>query len=194
MGRKSKADERRETILAAFERCVVHYGIDVPLERVAEEAGVQRSLIRHYLGNREEVVGQLIDRIGEAYPRAAAAQFDEALARGPESLLDLLFSPYPGAAEWDAVINAVASTAPERYPEAKQRLAGMLDTIIADLSARLGASFPAAAPDVCLQVASGLLFLSQGYDALRCFGVPPEPARASARRLLADLEEGAGHE
>ena len=48
MGRKSRAEERRELILAAFERCIAHHGIDVPLEQIADEAGVQRSLIRHH--------------------------------------------------------------------------------------------------------------------------------------------------
>jgi AcrR family transcriptional regulator len=187
MGRKSKIDERREHILAAFERCIVSYGIDVSLERIAEEAGVKRSLIRHYLGNRDEVVGQLIARIADAYPSVAAAEFEKALVQGVEGFLELLFNPYLGTTEWGAVINSVANTAPERYPEAKRRLGVMLDTMVADLAVRLSVHFPAVTLATCREVAYGLLYLSQGYDVLQSFGMSAEYARASARRLLADL-------
>lgn len=56
---------RRPQILDAFAACVARYGIDgSTLDRVAEEAGVTRALVRHYLGNRDEVVVALAEHHG----------------------------------------------------------------------------------------------------------------------------------
>jgi len=64
MARPSVADERREQILAAFEACVVRQGLDrTTLNDIAEAAGQPRSLIRHFTGNRENLVSLLIDRL-----------------------------------------------------------------------------------------------------------------------------------
>ncbi|NJM06754.1 TetR/AcrR family transcriptional regulator [Candidatus Gracilibacteria bacterium] len=92
MGRKSLAEERREDILAAFERCIARYGIDVPLEQIADEAGVKRSLIRHYLGNRDELVEQVIERIAVEYPRQVASFIIAYRERGLADLLDAFLS------------------------------------------------------------------------------------------------------
>ena len=63
MGRPSKKAERTEEIFQAFQRCVIRFGLEgSTLERIAEEAGLQRSLVRHYVGNRSELVEQLAER------------------------------------------------------------------------------------------------------------------------------------
>jgi AcrR family transcriptional regulator len=63
MARPSKAEERKEQILDAFERCVVLEGIQgVTLEKVAKEAGLPRSLVRHFVGNRDDMVAAVFDR------------------------------------------------------------------------------------------------------------------------------------
>ena len=64
MGRPKLDDVRRPQILDAFAACVARYGIDgSTLDRVAEEAGVTRALVRHYLGNRDEVVVALAEHV-----------------------------------------------------------------------------------------------------------------------------------
>lgn len=63
MPRPSVKKERTEEILQAFERCVVRYGVEgSTLERLAEESGLQRSLIRHYVGNRDDLIKALLQR------------------------------------------------------------------------------------------------------------------------------------
>ena len=55
MARPSVKEERREQILTAYEQCVARYGVEgATLDKVAEEAGLARPLIRHNIGNREE--------------------------------------------------------------------------------------------------------------------------------------------
>ena len=61
MGRPSLANVRREQILDALERCLARDGlVGTTLEAVAEEAGVRRPVIRHYFGNRDELVAAVM--------------------------------------------------------------------------------------------------------------------------------------
>lgn len=57
MGRRDLSEERRPQIIAAAKRAITKYGIDgATQERIAEEAGMSRPHIRHYLGNRDELL------------------------------------------------------------------------------------------------------------------------------------------
>ncbi len=63
MPRPSLKAERREMILDAMERCVIRDGlVGATLERIAEEAGMRRTLLRHNVGNREQLVEALLGR------------------------------------------------------------------------------------------------------------------------------------
>lgn len=73
MGRKSLAEERIEQILDAFEACIVEYGFaGASLQRIADRAGVQVSIINHYIGNRQALVTAMIDRFAAAFAQDAA--------------------------------------------------------------------------------------------------------------------------
>lgn len=64
MGRKSLKTERVGEILDAFERCVESKGLQAStLDDIAEEAGMARRMIRHYVGNRKEVIDAGVERI-----------------------------------------------------------------------------------------------------------------------------------
>jgi AcrR family transcriptional regulator len=198
MGRKSLAEERREEILAAFERCIGRYGIDVPLERIADEAGVQRSLIRHYLGNREELVAQLIERIAAEYPRRVSELIERERGGGPTGLLDLMFplgeaeqprEVVPGSG-WDALITAVMSAAQGRYPQAKHRLAQMMEQIVEQIADGLAHLFPHAPLDARHEAAYALLCLINSHESLVLLGIGARYsvlARRSAERILEEL-------
>ena len=64
MARPDLSHERREQILDAFARCVARRGLAATtLEEVAQEAGMKRSILRHYIGNRAALVSALLDRL-----------------------------------------------------------------------------------------------------------------------------------
>ena len=68
MGRPDLTAIRTAEILDAFERCVARFGLEgSSLERVAEEAGMKRSILRHYVGNREDLVQALAERVVSKY-------------------------------------------------------------------------------------------------------------------------------
>ena len=93
MPRPSIAVERREEILAAFEVCALRKGLGATtLADVAQEAGLPRSLVRHFIGNRADMVAGLIERMIQR----AGASIDSALkAAGEqrdEELLQIVLS------------------------------------------------------------------------------------------------------
>jgi AcrR family transcriptional regulator len=54
---------RREEIIDAVQRCIVRFGLaETTMAKVAAEAGMQRSAISHFLGNRDAVIGAAIER------------------------------------------------------------------------------------------------------------------------------------
>lgn len=93
MPRPSLAKERTELILAAFERCVGRKGlVGTALEDIAQEAGVKRSLIRHYLGNREDLTLALAQRVIDRYNAQLSSHgLTNESAASPESLVAQLF-------------------------------------------------------------------------------------------------------
>ena len=68
MGRKSMVEVRRDEITSAVQRCIVRHGLaDTTMAMVAEEAGMQRSAISHFLGSREDVITAAIERSCDYY-------------------------------------------------------------------------------------------------------------------------------
>ncbi|MFV9506884.1 MAG: TetR/AcrR family transcriptional regulator [Oscillochloridaceae bacterium umkhey_bin13] len=190
MGRKSLVEERRVAILAAFERCIARDGLDVPLDRIAEEAGMPRSLIRHYLGNRDEMVMQVVYQIATTYPERIVADLAQAAARGEAALLDLFFGDGLTNPAWDEVLHAVLSAPPQRYPEARATIAAMFQRICDSLARVLGQLYPTAPSESCTATAYGLLCLMLAHDDLRWLGLPlahAQLARSQALILLRAL-------
>ena len=64
MARPSVKEERQAEILAAFSRCIAKYGLaGSSLEKVAEESGIKRPLIRHFVGNRDNLLQLLEEQV-----------------------------------------------------------------------------------------------------------------------------------
>ena len=92
MGRAKMGDERREQILSAFERCVVRDGLaKTTLQNVAAEAGLPRSLVRYFTGNRGEIVDLLIERMIEWSDARLEAMRPEGRAISTDDLIGFLF-------------------------------------------------------------------------------------------------------
>ena len=86
MPRPSVKTERTAEILDAFERSVARFGVEgSTLERIAEEAGLRRSLLRHYVGNRDDLLDALVERFLERSSR----EMDVLFAALPERVYPL---------------------------------------------------------------------------------------------------------
>lgn len=70
MGRPSVAEARRDQILDAFRRCLVRDGLErTSLDAVAKEAGIARSALRHFVGNRDALLREAVVHFADAYRR-----------------------------------------------------------------------------------------------------------------------------
>lgn len=68
MARPSLAPQRIEEILNALEDCILKYGIQATsLENIAETAGMKRTILRHYIGNRDDIICALSKRWRDKY-------------------------------------------------------------------------------------------------------------------------------
>lgn len=191
MARKDLTEERTEEILDAFARCMIKYGLDASLEQVAEEAGMTRSIIRHYIGNREEVVNRLIERITKAYVqelREAEANIPQ--AQMLETTLDYLFGTGPSYDDYDKLIIDVMMTGKDRYPAAKQSLRMMLEELVVMFTKDVALAYPQADEARCQQVAYSIICLALSNESFLWIGMNPSyntAARASAEALLKTL-------
>ena len=68
MGRKDLTKERQDAILDATELCISKYGLQgATLVNIAAEAEINRGLIHHYIGNRDDVIQLMLERLLERY-------------------------------------------------------------------------------------------------------------------------------
>ena len=92
-GRPPRFEERRLQILEAFGRCVARSGLEATtLDDVAREAGLQRAMIRHYVGNRGTLVREATEHLAAQYWTRAVEVLDvERHAFNADALLDFFF-------------------------------------------------------------------------------------------------------
>ena len=192
MGRPDLTEQRTSEILDAFERCVARLGLDgSSLDKVAEEAGVKRQLIRHYIGNRDDLVRAFAERLIEKYHAQLAWMIDALPATGR---VDALFGYlFPSAAAYSAestlVLEAMIAAA-DRMPEFRDLLATYIEALTASIAGELRRAYPSASRADAAAVAYGIVGLCFNQESLAPLALPPRYLRASrecARRLAASL-------
>lgn len=93
MPRPSIATKRREEILQAFEACALRKGLAATtLADVAEEAGLPRPLVRHFMGNRADMVTGLIERMMQRTSGAIEKALAAAGEQRDEETLQIVLS------------------------------------------------------------------------------------------------------
>ena len=119
MGRPSVKEQRTEEILDAFARCVARYGLEgSTLEHIAAEAGVKRTILRHYVGNRDELVEALGRRVEREFLQATEALFAWLPATGRiDKLVTVLFDPAWRTSSQDLAVAQALISASGRYPD-----------------------------------------------------------------------------
>lgn len=196
MARPSIKKQRTEEILIAFSRCLAKFGLaGSTLERLAEESGLQRSLVRHYVGNRENLIRLLADKTLHDYQVMTdqlflAVQGMEGRAR-LNALLDLLFDPqYRSSAESTLVLEALMNASANDFPELKQPIADWMNGFSQRLSQTLHEVHPLVKVDQCDAVSFGILSIYFNLDALSPIGLSTayqQTARQAAQLLLDSL-------
>ena len=189
-GRSHRSDERRLQILEAFERCLARNGLEATtLDDVAREAGLQRAMIRHYVGNRDTLVREATEHLAAQYrSRAAHALDEEGDALDVDALLDFFFLGdfVFGMPEQDRVVDSLLAAAASD-PEARTSLRAMYESLDELVRKHLTRCVPRAEPDRLAEVSWAIVCLAEQNTIMLGLGVPPrrsQELREIARALV----------
>jgi len=193
-GRPPRSEERRLQILEAFERCLARKGLEATtLDDVAREAGIQRAMIRHYVGNRDALVREATDHLAAQYRSRAARALDEAGdALDVDALLDFFFLGdfASGMPEQDRVVDSLLAAAASD-PEACGPLRAMYESFDELVRKHLSRCVSGADPDRLAAVSWAIVCLAEQNTIMLGLGVPSrrsQELRRIARTLVDSLD------
>ncbi len=194
MGRPNLTEVRTAEILDAFERCVARFGLEgSSLERVAEEAGMKRSILRHYIGNRDEMIVALAERVVSKYRGAFQAFLGQTSdTNWTKELLSYFFPDKPVESTEDILVIEALIAAGEKYPDVRQLMFGYVDGLVGDVSKRLRLAFPKATKQECWSVAYGVVSICFNQESLSPLRLPSKylkAARTCSEALVQSLEK-----
>ena len=193
MGRPDLTETRTAEILDAFERCVGTYGLEASsLERIAEEAGMKRSILRHYVGNRDDLILALSERVVEKN-RVDLNEFAQAIspANRIEQLIGYLLPSRARESSENIMVIESLIAAAEQYPQVRTQMLTLVEDVVAMIAGQLKLEFPARAQREHWQVAYGIACIWFNQESLTTLQLPRkynQAARESLRQLIRTLE------
>lgn len=192
MPRPDLTEERTALILDAFARCVARQGLDATsLENVADEAGVKRSILRHYIGNRDDLVLALAQRSITRY-RADVVTMIESLpeTRPAHALLDYLFWDHGMDSADDVQVVEAMIAAAGRDERIRALVKAWVDEFIQAVADTLHRHFPGADKSRCWSAAYGVVGIYNNHESLVQLRLPDtyrRAGRAAAEALVETL-------
>ena len=180
MARPSIKEERREQILTAFEACVARFGIQgATLEKVAEEADLARALIRHNVGNRDDLLEALVDRF-LARSRAAKDAMISGLPKRKRmiTLIQRLFDASYFDSELMLLTEALIAGAAQD-PKLASRMRQWTADFVASIEKTVRDEFPGASKTNAAAVAAGVTGIYFNVVSLSPLGKMPKLLKAS---------------
>ncbi len=194
VGRPSNRDDRYEQVMQALIRCVARYGVEgASLAQIAEEAGLKRPLVRHHLGNREDMIAALQGYVFRGFSSQTEAMIASAPpTHGSKWLVDILFlEAGTSSPEYILVFAALTSRAAE-----DANLQAACRNVILDfedaVATILRSDFPAADDDRLLATAHGIVavyFNATSLASLSMSAAWQARAKATAQMLLDTLKD-----
>ena len=192
MPRPSRKAERTEEILDAYERCIAVHGVaGATLERIAKEAGLARALIRHNVGNKDQLLDAFLDRFLSASAEDSARFFDSLPDEDRLAvMIDWLFDAQYADLHSVNVTSALMIAASTR-PELAKRLRRWTLDFIDDVKKQLTIVYSSADDEALDAVASGIAAIYFNQEALVSLGRMPgllKSSKNAATLLISALE------
>lgn len=182
VGRKSLAEPRRQQMLAAIAECIGKRGLAAStLEVMAQESGFSRPHIRHYLGNRDQVIEAVWDYVMNPYQQRLASAAAEATPGTLDDLLDYLFGPEMERQPEDLAIDAMINGA-QTHPTLGAKVQRTYEELIGHIYRVLQVSAPALPRAEVEDAAFSLLSLALGATFFTSMSFP-ESRRRGIRRV-----------
>jgi AcrR family transcriptional regulator len=196
MPRPSLKDQRSGEILDAYVTCVARFGLEgATQERIAAEAGVKRPILRHYLGNKDQMTAALAAHVVASFAASTDA-FGAALEAvdSPSGLVAMLFDTRDShdprlMLAWQALTASAGDN-----PGLQAQLLGSLERFLDVIEAALARMCPGADPASVRAAAQGISSAYVNLDAMSPLSPPSEwraELRQAAEMLAASLDGSA---
>lgn len=194
MGRPSLAEQRRAQILRAAAQSVARYGLaGSTQERIATVAGMSRSHIRHYAGNRDQLIDALWDHVITPYfDSMRAALADRAPGERLHALVDFLFGPQMARNDDDLVIEAFISGAMHDV-RLRGRIYDSYSRLEREIARTIRDAIPGCESAESLQLAYALICMAFGNSTLAPLPFPASRRagmKTTAVQMIATLQAG----
>jgi AcrR family transcriptional regulator len=188
MGRKDLTPQRQDSILDATEQCIAKYGLQgATLGKIASEANINRGLIHHYIGNRDDIIQLLMERLLERYQTS----FKNYSAMRTESnqaqiVVDYYFDAwFELAPEDDALIVELLAES-ERDSHIHKLLLNLYNGFENMIAKELARRFPKADSEKLHSVSYSLMLLAFSHATITWLGLP-QAKRANVRSIASTL-------
>ncbi len=159
------------------------------LDDVAAAAGMQRSVVRHYVGNRTDLVRAAVEVLTGRYEESIRSAVGDAPT--VERWLDLMFgqSWVSGMGNEDRALDVLLHEA-VRDPVTRDLIKAMYELLVDEMAQLIRAEHPGATATAARHVAYQIVCLAEHGVTMQQLGFAPEYSRAArqqAGRLVDEL-------
>ena len=154
---------------------------------------MKRSILRHYVGNRDDLVDALAQRVigkyGDRMQRFFGSLSD---ARPIEDMLAFFFPSKPVQTSQGLMVIESLIAAGEDNPEIRERVSQYVEQVVTMTADLLREVHPDAGRQQCWHVAYGIVSMWFNQESLAPLGLPAKYAKGArdcARRLIETLGE-----
>ena len=175
MGRKSLKTERVNEFLDVCVRCLTDKVLQsTTYENIAQEAGIARRMIRHYIGNREDVIDAAVERIIENFTQSIFETIDRFEHNERfNAAIDYIFSETFNALPATKLVASLLAVS--LYDDQVCKAVKTLyDSFHLGLDQKLKENMPNVADAQRLQAAYSIMCLSFGGGWMRNIGFDPK--------------------
>lgn len=192
MGRPSLASERTEQILDAFEECIRKYGLkESSIPKIADEAGIKHSLIRHYIGNRDSLVSAMVNRFTDRYLEIISEALSSRISGIPfESTVDYFFGKIARHHAENSIFTELFA-ASVRDGFIKKQLCSLYGRITDMIAAGISEEYPETGKTRATSLSYSLLSIWIGHSILLHIDFMEngiEMASTAAKKIIGDPE------
>ncbi|WP_051025642.1 MULTISPECIES: TetR/AcrR family transcriptional regulator [Nocardia] len=191
VGRPSKAKERIPEILEAAYAVVVRDGLaGVTFSKVAEAAGLQRTLVLHYFGSRDELIGAFIDHVVGAMGTEIVRRHADLPLR---QRVTAAYAPGAYRSRDDMVVWAELVALSARDPAVRRRLHDLwTERWLPELEAALAERYPEVSGEDVSAAAYALVCLFEAHWALDIQDVVDERRQRHVERAAMVILDSLG--
>jgi len=180
--------------MLAFAQCIAEKGLDASsLDDIAKKVQMHRSLVRHFSGNRADLIRHVTEFISTEFERMWAVQKDQNKDdKSDEWLLKTLFIDTPDK-EYQELLPAFYSllAVAHRYPVVSERLKQCFNYYVNGITHELILRHPFSTEEECREISTGVVGVYFSWDGLRGLELGQKVSRINrriVRKLISTLD------